>query len=167
MPRLERRKQSNPSGKKASGVAPQLQSVTAALPSSLAKKTTLSTAIYPTTRNSKSAILDLILKLPTRFVTEEGGSVCVNRLGYTAKMVELSIERYEKTREEQTTPATPERVSSEEPRQPAPPNPPVTVSEAKESVTKTLANMVKQLRKDTFNNVDDRKRKVQEKKESV
>ncbi len=145
MPSLVRRKQPTVSGKKASAVAPQSQSVTAALPSSLAEKTTSSTAIYPTTRNSKSAILGLILKSLTRFVTEEGGTVCVNRLGYTAKMVELSIERYEKTREEKTTPATPERVSSEEPRQPAPPNPPVTVSEEKESVTKTLADMVSML----------------------
>ena len=77
-------------------------------------------------------------------MTEEGGSVCVNRLVYIAKIVELLTERYEKTREEQMTPATPERVSSEDP-QPAPPNPPVRVNEEKESVTKTLADMVSML----------------------
>ena len=78
-------------------------------------------------------------------MTKGGGSVCVNKLGYTAKIVELSIERYKKRREEEMTPATPERVSSEEPQPPAPPNPPVRVSEEKESVTKTLADMVSML----------------------
>jgi hypothetical protein len=138
IPRTARRKQQNQSCKKDSAGASQPSSSTAPQPSSsLTKKTTLSTDSPPTTRNSKAGILALILKSLTRFVTDEGGSVCVQRLGYTAKIVELSIERYRETPEEKIAPATPDRVSSVRPHQ--------QPTEVQTEVTKTLAEMVSML----------------------
>ena len=73
---------------------------------------------------------------------EEGGLICVDRLGYISKIVQLSIEGFETMQEKQTTtanqpaPATPDRVQSvvEE-------TPPAN----KVSLTGTLADMITSL----------------------
>ena len=84
--------------------------------SSLAKEKTLSTDAIPITRFSKSGFLDLLQKLVACFVMEEGGSICVDRLGYISKIVQLLIEGFEtmqeKTTANQLAPATPGRVQS-------------------------------------------------------
>jgi hypothetical protein len=87
MPMTVRRKQKQSCKKVSAGGALQPSSISALQPSSLSalppsssstKKTTLSTVTPPLTRNSKSGILDLLHKSLTRFVMEEGGSICVD-----------------------------------------------------------------------------------------
>ena len=133
----------NRSGKNASAVAPHPQSVTDALPSSLAKKTTSSTDAIPITRFSKSGFLDSLQKSIACFVMEEGGSICVDRLGYISKIVQLSIEGFDTIREKprtttnQPSPATPDRVQSVIEETPPPAK--------KVSLTETLADMITSL----------------------
>jgi hypothetical protein len=101
MPMTVRRNQTNPSGKKASVGAPQPSCATALQPtSSLAKKNTSSTDAIPITRFSKFGFLDSLKKTLTCFVMQERGSICVERLGYILKIVQLSIEGFKTMPEE-------------------------------------------------------------------
>jgi hypothetical protein len=103
MPMLVRRNQTNQSGKKTSGGGPQPSSVMApVLPtSSLGKRNTLTIDFNLITRFSKSGFLDLLQKLVAPpFVMEEGGSICVDRLGYISKIVQLLIVGFETMQEQ-------------------------------------------------------------------
>jgi hypothetical protein len=111
--------------------------------SSLTKKSTLSTDAIPVTRFSKPSFLDALQKPVACFAMEEG-LICVDRLGYISKIVQLFIEGFDMIREEQTTPtnqpapATPNRVQyvAEE----TPPAKKVSLSENLADMIYTLEN---------------------------
>jgi hypothetical protein len=134
----------NPSGKKASVGAPQPSFATALQPmSSLAKKNTSSTDAIPITRILKSDLLDALQKLVACFVMEEGGLICIDRLGYISKIVQSSIEGFDTMCEAQTSranqpaPATPHRVQYVVEETPLPTK--------KVSLAENLANMISTL----------------------